>query len=100
MPAKGLQVKSTNKISMTVRLPRSIYDQARKVVESGVTNLDSMNELVIAAVGSFVKASRRRQIDLAFREMAKDGEFQNEANRIAAEFEASDWEALRLGEKL
>jgi hypothetical protein len=54
---------------------------------------------VIAAVGSFVKASRRRQIDLAFREMAKDGEFQKEANRIAAEFEASDWEALRLGEK-
>ena len=84
---------------MTVRLPRSIYEQAKAMVENRATNLGSLNDFIVAAALSFLRDSRRRQIDLAFKAMSEDREFQKESRLVAEEFECSDWETFQLGEK-
>jgi hypothetical protein len=43
-------------------------------------------------------ALERAAIDAAFAEMAHDQDYQEEARRLTAEFESSDWEAFQLGE--
>ncbi len=83
------------KVPMTVRMPRQVYDQAKVLVDSRSENIDSLNELVVAAVAEFVHKARRRQIDSAFKGMAGDKNFQQEAQMMAAEFEDSDWESLQ-----
>ena len=89
-----------DKVQTTLRLPKPIYDQARRLLNQRLTGIDSFNDLMVAALRFFLKTSRRRQIDLAFRGMSEDANFQKEALLIAKEFEQSDWEALELGEKL
>jgi len=91
--------KKPEKVSMTVRLPRSIYKQAKAMVENHVSNLGSLNDFIVAAALSFLRAARRRQIDLAFKGMSEDREFQKESQLVAEEFESSDWEAFQVGEK-
>ena len=88
------------KVQTTLRLPKPIYDEARRILNQRPSGIDSFNDLVVAALRSFLRRARRRQIDLAFRGMAEDAGFQKEAQLIAKEFEQSDWEALELGEKL
>jgi len=96
MPARG-ETKTT-----TVRLPVRMYEQARSVVEKekeGVSGTSiSLNDLIVAAIGAYLKMYRRRQIDAAFAGMAEDADYQKEAKLLAEEFEVSDWEALRLEE--
>lgn len=86
----------------TVRLPVRIYDQARCVVDKekkGVSGTSiSLNDLIVAAISAYLKMYKRRQIDAAFAGMAEDADYQKEAKLLAEEFEASDWEALRLEE--
>ena len=91
--------REAQKVQTSLRLPRAVYDQAKPLVEEGIANVDSFNDLVIAAIRAYIKMARRRQIDLAFKGMAEDSDFQKQAKRISAEFESSDWEALELGEK-
>ena len=100
MSKERVRRERPDKLSMTVRLPRPVYDQARKLVKSRATNLTSMNELIIAAVRSFIKVTKRRKIDLAFQGMAEDSDFREEAQLIATEFAESDWEALDSAEKI
>jgi len=87
----------------TVRMPVRIYDQARCVVDKEKkgakgTSL-SLNDLIVAAITAYLKMYRRKQIDAAFAGMAEDADYQKEAKLLAEEFEASDWETLRLEEK-
>jgi hypothetical protein len=84
----------------TVRLPARIYDQAKCVVEhqKGDTGKISLNDLIVTAITAYLKLYKRRQIDAAFAGMAEDADYQKEAKLLAEEFEASDWEALRLEE--
>jgi|ERR1035441_849473 hypothetical protein len=86
----------------TVRLPVRVYDQARCVVEKekrGVSGTSiSLNDLIVAAITTYLKMYKRKQIDAAFAGMAEDADYQKEAKLLAEEFEASDWEALRLEE--
>lgn len=86
----------------TVRLPVRIYDQARCVVDNekkGASGTSlSLNDLIVAAITAYLKMYRRKQIDAAFAGMAEDADYQKEAKLLAEEFEASDWEALRLEE--
>ena len=89
-----------DKVQTSLRLPKPIYDQAKLLVNQRLTGIDSFNDLVVAALRSFIRKARRRQIDLAFRGMSEDADFQKDARLIAVEFEQSDWEALKLGEKL
>ena len=86
----------------TVRLPCSIYDQAKSAVEkekreSGTTI--SLNDFIVSAVKAYLKLYQRRQIDAAFAKMAEDANYQKEATLLTEEFERSDWEALRLEEE-
>jgi hypothetical protein len=86
----------------TVRLPVRIYDQARCVVDrekKGTSGASiSLNDLIVAAIAAYLKMYQRRQIDAAFAGMAEDADYQKQAKLLAEEFEASDWEALRLEE--
>ena len=91
--------REAEKIPMTVRLPRPLYEQAKGIVESRAAHVDSLNDLVIAAILSYLETIKRKQIDLAFRGMAEDTDFQKESQLIVSEFERSDWDALELGEK-
>lgn len=88
-------------MTTTVRLPRSVYDQAKCVVnkeKGGVGPVVSMNDLIVLAITAYLKMYKRRQIDAAFALMAEDAEYQKEASLLAEEFQYSDWEALRIGE--
>lgn len=86
----------------TVRLPVPMYDQIRCVVEKerkGASGASmSLNDLIVAAIAAYLKMYKRRQIDAAFAGMAEDADYQKEAKLLTEEFEASDWEALRLEE--
>jgi hypothetical protein len=86
----------------TVRLPARIYDQAKCVVEhqkKGDARSLSLNDLIVSAITAYLKLYKRRQIDAAFAGIAEDADYQKEATLLAEEFEASDWEALRLEER-
>lgn len=85
----------------TVRLPRPAYDQAKHFVDFEQGNLAtfaSLNEFFVTAIQAYIKLCRRRQIDAAFASMAEDADYQKKARLLAEEFEASDWEALGLGD--
>lgn len=85
----------------TVRLPVPAYEQAKHFVKSECTSSTtfvSLNDFFVAAIQAYLKLCRRRQIDAAFASMAEDADYQKEARLLAEEFEASDWEALGLGE--
>lgn len=88
------------RVQTSLRLPKPVYEQARLLIGRPLSGIESFNDLVIVALRSFIKHARRRQIDLAFRGMSEDAAFQNEAQSLAREFEESDWEALKAGDKL
>ncbi len=95
MPAK----EKTRKVQTTVRLPRSLYEQAKCFVDKDVSSVNSINDFVVAAIQTYLKMLRRKRIDAAFAGMAEDANYQKEAQLIAEEFEQSDWEALEIAEE-
>lgn len=90
---------SPEKVRTTVRLPRNLYNEARRFVDKNLVSAETLNDFLVTAVLSYVKVVRRRQIDAAFSCVAEDVDYQKEAKLIAEEFSQSDWEALELGEK-
>jgi hypothetical protein len=75
----------------TIRLPKFLYEQARKAVtEAGVAA--SLNEFLVDAVAERLRQFRNRQIDAAFAGMAEDEAYRQEATAL----ELSDWEAYRF----
>lgn len=90
-------MEETRRVQTTVRLPKPLYEQARKCAEK--TTAQSINEFFVAAITAYLKILRRKRIDAAFSGMAEDAEYQREALLIAEEFSASDWEALELTER-
>jgi hypothetical protein len=90
---------------MTVRLPLSVYERARSLVEKAKqegaagSGPNSLNDFFTAAITAYLKMYERRQIDAAFAGMADDAGYQKEAQLLAQDFQYSDWEALRLDEK-
>ncbi len=89
----------SDKVQTTVRLPRPLYEQARWLIKRNVSSAGSMNDFVIAALRTYVKMLKRKQVDAAFAGMAEDANYRKEAQLIAEEFAESDWEALRITEK-
>lgn len=85
----------------TIRLPLSLYDQAKTVVEkeSRDRNRISLNDLFVSAIATYLRMHKRRQIDAAFAGMAEDSNYQKEAMLMTREFEQSDWEALKRGDE-
>jgi hypothetical protein len=96
MPASAFKI--TERIRTTVRLPKPIYDEARSLVDENVVPVDSLNDFLVAAIASYVKLVKRKQIDAAFAGMADDADYQKEALLIAEQFAQSDWEALEIAE--
>ena len=96
MPVAQAETRTT-----TIRLPRPVYDQAKRVVntESGGRSRISLNDLIVMAITNYLKMYKRRQIDAAFSGMAEDADYQKEAKLLAEEFDYSDWEALETSEK-
>ncbi len=86
--AKGTRIQTT------IRLPRKVYQRAKSLLDEPGTEIETFNDLVVEALQAFVRAARRRQIDEAFSRMSTDAAYQQEAVKMAEEFEDSDWEAL------
>lgn len=94
-----MQVEESRKVQTTVRLPHRLYEEAKAVVERRPNNIDTFNELVIAALLMYLKLIRRKEIDRAFAGMGEDTDYHKEAQILVSDFELSDWEALELTEK-
>jgi hypothetical protein len=90
--------RSTEKARVTVRLPKSIYDEARNLIEESVVPVDSLNDFLVTAIAAYVKLVKRKQVDAAFSGMAGDSEYQKVSRVISEEFAQSDWEALESTE--
>lgn len=88
--------RKTSIRTTTVRLPESIYEQAKAMVKQSKDNKGSLNDLFVTAIESYLRMRKRRQIDAEFAGMASDVSYQKESAHLTAEFEHSDWEALNL----
>ena len=86
-----------HKVQTTLRMPKPLYEQARAYVEKGYTKAGTLNEFFIAAIQSYTRMLRRKQIDAAFAPMATDADYLREVEAIADEFAESDWESLGAG---
>jgi hypothetical protein len=84
----------------TVRLPRRLYEEARRVVEQGCTSASSFNELLVDALNNRLKQVRRAQIDAEFAEMRNDAQYGRESRIIAEQFATNDRDTLRSAEKV
>ncbi len=89
----------TRKVQTTIRLPRTLYEQAKASVEKGYTLADTMNDFFVAAIQAYLKMLRRKRIDAAFGPMAEDADYQKEVQIIAEEFAESDWESLEVAQE-
>jgi Arc/MetJ-type ribon-helix-helix transcriptional regulator len=79
----------------TVRLPRQLYEQARRVVaKTGAAA--SLNDFMVEAVEDKLRQITEKEIDAAFAGMGQDEEYQREAVALARSFDQSDWEAFRV----
>ena len=87
MPVAEKQYQST-----TVRLPKHVYDQAKKVLVR--SHASSFNEFVVQAIEEKMRRLSEAEIDAAFAQMAHDPDYQRNAIALAREFERSDWEAF------
>jgi hypothetical protein len=87
------------RVRTTVSLPQPIYDEVRRFVEEKVSPADSVNAFFVAAIVSYVKFIRRKQIDAQFAAMGEDTDYQKEAKLISEEFSNNDWEAFEIAEK-
>jgi hypothetical protein len=77
-------------VRTTVKLPESLYEEARSFVNKKVSPAKSMNSFFVAAILTYVNLIRRKQIDAEFSAMAKDSDYQKEAKLISEEFSQSD----------
>jgi metal-responsive CopG/Arc/MetJ family transcriptional regulator len=80
-------------VRTTLALPAELLAEADRVVRSGGAR--SRNELVARAIVRELAAIERQVVDASFARMAKDVEYQREAEQIMAEFEQADYETWR-----
>lgn len=86
---------SANKLQITtVRIPRRLYEEARRAVEQGCTNASSLNELIVEALKNRLKQLRRAAIDAEFAEMRNDAQYRLESDVLAEQFASNDRDSL------
>ena len=83
----------------TVRLPRWLYDEARKAVESRRTDATSLNELVVNSLNATLKRLTREEIDADFASMRSDAQYRRESDNLAEQFAKNDAETLKSAER-
>lgn len=81
------------RVRTTVALPEGLLEDVDRAVREGRAR--SRNELLSVALRREISAMERARIDEAFGFMAEDPAYGGEAEKIAEEFEAASWEALR-----
>lgn len=86
--------------SNTARIAVTLPSELRLAVDQAVREgrAKSRNELMANALRRELAALERAAIDADFALMAQDQTYQEEARRLTAEFESSDWEAFQTGE--
>ncbi len=89
--------KAARNIQTTLRLPKPLYERVKGHVEREHTG--SVNDFIVNALATYVRAVERKAIDDAFSGMADDKHYQREALLIAEQFAQSDSEALELSER-
>ena len=94
MATQDTEAGKSSRIQTTIRLPRTVYQRAKSLIEEPGSDIHTFNDLVVEALQAFLRAARRRRIDDAFSMMSSDTAYQEEALKVAEEFEASDWESL------
>jgi metal-responsive CopG/Arc/MetJ family transcriptional regulator len=82
----------------TIALPEDLLRAVDQAVQEG--KAESRNELIALALRHELAALERAEIDVAFAEMSRDRDYQEESRRLAKEFADFDWEAFRQGEDL
>jgi hypothetical protein len=80
--------------STTVRIPQPLYEEAKAFAGKDVT----VSEFVAESLKEKLRRLRKERIDEAFSGMATDEKYQAETLKIAREFQASDWHALKQTE--
>jgi Arc/MetJ-type ribon-helix-helix transcriptional regulator len=83
-------------VRTTFALPADLLAAVDQAVQAGKAR--SRNELVRIALERELAAQQRAAIDAAFAEMAQDPDYQSEAQAIADEFAAADWETWQQTE--
>jgi Arc/MetJ-type ribon-helix-helix transcriptional regulator len=95
--SRGRTQKTAHNLQTTLRLPKQLYERIRSHVQRDQTL--SVNEFIVNALATYVRAVERKAIDDAFLGMADDKQYQRDALAIAEQFAASDAEALELSER-
>jgi len=98
MSAVALAAKMDRKVQKTLRLPNTLYEQAKTLVEEE-KKAESINDFIVAALTAYVKAMHRKIIDDAFCKMAEDTDYQKEAILISEEFADSDAETIAIADE-
>jgi uncharacterized cysteine cluster protein YcgN (CxxCxxCC family) len=93
------EIVENRRVRTTVRLPRPLYERARKFVDQDLVQADNINDFFVAAICAYVKLLERKEIDSRFAKIADDADYQKEATLIAEEFGESDWESFELTER-
>jgi len=81
---RGRRAASIAIIQTALRLPRHLYELAKRHAKRG--SAQSLNGFIVSAVAAYVEAVDRKVIDDAFAGMAHDKQYQREALRIVEEF--------------
>jgi hypothetical protein len=83
----------------TVRLPRRLYEEARRALEQGATEASSLNDLLVQSLEERLRRLQRELIDREFALMKDDKQFHRESEVIAKQFASNDRDTLRAIDK-
>lgn len=87
---------SREQVRTTLTLPGTLRDRIERAVDRGAAT--SRNNFIVQAVESYLEQQEQAWIDAQFAKMAQDEKYQALQRKVAAEFSASDWEALQADE--
>lgn len=93
MTTRGFREKQ---VRTTFTLPGELRQRIERALDRGAA--PSQNSLIVQAVESYLAQQEQAWLDVQFAEMAQDEGYLALQRQVAAEFSASDWEALKMAE--
>jgi metal-responsive CopG/Arc/MetJ family transcriptional regulator len=100
MRSKHIQISSfepneaQDRIRINLDLPRTLLEQCSAAIEKDAAR--NRNSLIVEAIEAYLRMLENQWIDEEFAQMADDKRYQSLSLKVAEEFAASDWEALRI----
>jgi len=92
----SLTIGKTKQVRTTLTLPIELRERIERALGEGAA--PSQNGLIVHAVEAYLAQREEARIDAQFAEMTQDPAYQMLQLQVAAEFSASDWEALQASE--